>query len=108
MKRPAMNFTHSYQAASEWRDCARRRYHNRALLCSLPRASAEEPQPLLSAEGFNLSASRPVQPGRGLLLKLQGADEGSTRTLLARVASADRRADGSWLVRCRFAGTPAS
>jgi hypothetical protein len=103
-----MNFTHSYQAESDWRDYARRRYRNRALLCSLPRATDGDPQPLLAAEGFNLSSSRPVQPGRGLLLKLRGADEGSTQTLLARVASADRRADGSWLVHCRFAGTPAS
>ena len=102
-----MRLTPSSPAAAECLDYARRRYQNRALLYSLPPASAGEPQRLLAAGGLNLSASRPVQPGRVLLLKLRGPDDRSTQTVLARVARVDRRPDGSWLVCCRFAGTPA-
>jgi hypothetical protein len=102
-----VQLTQPHLATTEWRDGVRRRYRNRPLVCSLPPTNSREAQPLLSAEGFNLSASRPVRPGRGLLLLVQGSDERNTQTLLARVASADRRADGSWLVRCRFAGSPA-
>jgi hypothetical protein len=101
-----VQLTQPYQATTEWRDGVRRRYRNRPLVCSLPPTDSCETQPLLSAEGFNLSASRPVRPGRGLLVLVRGSDDGTTQTLLAHVTSADRRADGSWLVRCRFAGSP--
>jgi hypothetical protein len=94
------------QEAAEWRDWARRRYRNRTLLCSLTSGFAGASDDFLAAGGFDLSASGPVDLGRALLLKLRGPGEGSRRTLLARVTSADRRADGSWLVRCRFTGTP--
>jgi hypothetical protein len=95
----------SRQAADECRDGARRRYPNRTLLCSLTPATADGPAQLLAAGGFDVSVSGPVTPGRALLLKLRDPDGGERRTFLARVASADRCADGSWRVRCRFAGT---
>ena len=101
-----MPISPSQQAAAECRDAARRRYRNRPLLCSLTPATADGPAHLLAAGGFALSASGPVDLGRALLLKLRDPDGGDRRTFLARVASADRRADGSWLVRCRFTGTP--
>jgi hypothetical protein len=101
-----VQFNPCQETAAECRDWARRRYRNRPLLCSLTPGSAGAPERFLTAGGFDLSASRPVDPGRALLLKLRGPEDGSRQTLLARVTSADRRADGSWLVRCRFTGTP--
>jgi hypothetical protein len=100
-----MHIGASPQAAAECRDGARRRYRNRPLLCSLTPATADGPADLLAAGGFDVSTSGPVARGRALLLKLRDPDGGERRTFLARVASADRRADGSWRVRCRFAGT---
>jgi len=90
---------------SELLDYARRRYPNRPLFWA-PAASSSGSPPRLPAEGLHLSASRPVQPGRGLLVQLPGRAEGTTRTLLARVASTARRDDGSWMIRCQFAGVP--
>jgi hypothetical protein len=101
-----MQISTSEQDVAACRDGARRRYRNRPLLCSLSPASADGPAQLLGAGGFNVSASGPVDLGRALLLKLRDPDGGDRRTFLARVAGADRLADGSWLVCCRFAGTP--
>lgn len=100
-----MHLSPSEEAAA-CRAYARFRYRNRPLLCSLSPASADAPALLLAAGWFNVSASGPVDLGRALLLKLRDPDGGNRQTFLARVASADRLADGSWLVCCRFAGTP--
>ena len=101
-----MRLSTSPPAASECLGYARQRYRNRPLLCAVPRARVGGPQHLLSAGSLDVASSREVAPGTVLLLQVRDTEEGSTQTLLARVASADRRADGSWLVRCRFAGTP--
>jgi hypothetical protein len=102
----AMSLSSLPQAAAECREWARFRYPNRPLLCSWTAATAGEPERLLAAGGFDLCGARRVDLGRALLLKLPGPEGGATRTLLARVAAVDLREDGSWLVRCRFAGAP--
>ncbi len=97
-----MELTTYSAAEANWLDLARRRYANRPLFCSLPRP------PRLPAPGrLDLFASGPVQPGRPLLVRLRGPDGRTDPTLLVRVAGVARRADGSWLVRCEVAGTPA-
>jgi hypothetical protein len=88
-------------AAPEWLDGARRRYPNRPLFCCLPR-----PPHLPPAGNLDLSASGPVEPGRSLLVRLQGTGGRSDPTVLVRVAGVARRANGSWLVRCQLAATP--
>lgn len=87
-------------AGIDWLGCARRRYENRPLFCRLPRP------PISSSGELELTASGPVEPGRSLLVRLEGPGERNAPTLLARVARVTRRADGSWQVRCRLAGTP--
>jgi hypothetical protein len=92
----------SEQAAPEWRDYARRRYQGRPLFLACDRA--ESPPERSPRRDIHLFSGRPLEPGRALLLQLRAPGEGGTQTLLARVASTARRPDGSWLVRCRFAG----
>jgi hypothetical protein len=89
---------------AERRVYARLRYRNSPLVCNLTRADAGSYERLLRTGRLDLSGSRPVPPGRILLLQLRGPDEACTQTLLAHVASAARRPDGSWLVRCHLAG----
>jgi hypothetical protein len=99
----------SQHSAADLRWWARDRYPNRPLFWSMSRHEAGCARQLLASQGarsIRLSASRPVEPGRSLLLQLPGAEPGCTTTLFARVASVARRPDGSWLVRCDLAGSP--
>jgi hypothetical protein len=104
-----MGFNPSQLSGLERRWFARDRYPNRALFWSLPRKQAGCPEQFLAASqarGICLSASRPLEPGRGLLLQLAGPTPGCTTTVLARVASVAPHPDGSWLLRCDLASLP--
>src|SRR5690349_16158600 len=83
LKRIAMGFHFAELSGVERRWYARDRYPNRALFWSMPRKETGCPEQFLAASrdrGICLSASQPLEPGRGLLLQLRGPAAGCTTT----------------------------
>jgi hypothetical protein len=56
----------------------------------------------LTNEYAVLLLCHPIEPGTSLFLEMRSLDRRLTRTPLATVTRAERRAPGRWLVRCRF------
>lgn len=105
-----MELTASPPDAATYRHHARHRYPRRPLVGRLgPEALAGRDGSVraLSGRGVDLRLSRPLEPGRVLLLQVPGPDECGARTLLAFVERTARHPDGFWVVRCRFAGPAA-
>jgi hypothetical protein len=73
--------------------------------CQPPSAWCKDPWPAtirdISTGGLSLSLNRRFEPGSGLAIELP-TDDGTTNTVLARVAHAKAEAEGGWLLGCTF------
>jgi hypothetical protein len=73
--------------------------------CQPPSAWRKDPWPAticdISTGGLCLCLNRRFEPGSGLAIELPGED-GSTHTVLARVASVHTAPEGGWLLGCTF------
>jgi hypothetical protein len=73
--------------------------------CQPPSAWCKDPWPAtirdISTGGLCLNLSRRFEPGSGLAIELP-TEDGSTTTVLARVANAHADSEGGWLLGCTF------
>ncbi len=85
--------------------CAERHRCEVQTTCQPPSAWSRDPWPAticnISTGGVSLRLGRRFEQGSGLAIELPGED-GSTSTVLARVAHVSAAGEGSWLLGCTF------